>query len=85
MTFWIEWVLAVHRAAWFPIIWGLGLERPGVAVPLEFAPALAGQVPMPPLRVIEGGLPTGHSGRTECTPARRPSRTAGKPRARTVR
>lgn len=77
MNFWIEWVLAVHRAAWFPVIWTLGLERPGVTVPLEFAPALAGQSPMPPLRVIEGG-------RTECTPARRPNRQAGKQRARIV-
>jgi hypothetical protein len=78
MNFWIEWALAIHRAVWFPLNWTLGLERPGVAVPLEYAPSLAGQAPMPPLRVIQGGL-------AECTPTRRPSRTAGKQRARIVR
>lgn len=47
MNFWIEWALAVHRAVWFPFNWTLGLERPGMEVPVEFAPALAGQPTLP--------------------------------------
>jgi hypothetical protein len=58
MNFWIEWTLAVHRALWFPLNWTLGLERPGIALPVEFAPAIAGAIegPPPPLTIIEGGL-----------------------------
>lgn len=34
VSFFIEWWLAVHRAAWFPVHWALGLERPGIVVPM---------------------------------------------------
>jgi hypothetical protein len=40
MRFWIEWMLAVHRAVWFPFNWATGLERPGIALPVELAPAM---------------------------------------------
>lgn len=53
MRFWIEWALAIHRAVWFPAIWALGLERPGIDAPPDLA--LTG-AEGPALRVIEGGL-----------------------------
>lgn len=51
--FWCEWMLAVHRAVWFPFNWATGLERPGVAPPVEFAPALM-TAPSTTGRTIEG-------------------------------
>jgi hypothetical protein len=59
MNFWIEWALAVHRAVWFPLNWTLGLERPGIELPVEYAPAMAGAADIPPpVAVIEGGMST---------------------------
>ena len=55
MKFWIEWALAIHRAVWFPLLWGSGLERSAVEAPPELA-ALSGGSPRPSLHVIEGGL-----------------------------
>lgn len=53
MKFWFEWMLAIHQAVWFPFNWFTGLERPSVAMPADFAPALmAGPVVAP--RTIEG-------------------------------
>jgi hypothetical protein len=40
IKFWFEWMLAIHQAVWFPFNWFTGLERPSVAMPTEFAPAL---------------------------------------------
>lgn len=40
MKFWVEWMLVIHQAVWFPFHWFTGLERPSVAMPAEFAPAL---------------------------------------------
>ena len=60
MNFWIEWALAVHRAIWFPLNWTMGFERPGIELPVEFAPAIAGATDAPPpLKLIEGGLGMG--------------------------
>ncbi len=44
MRFWLEWMLAVHRAVWFPFHWATGLERPSVKLPVEYSPALAAAV-----------------------------------------
>lgn len=51
MQFWLKWMLAVHRAVWFPLHWVTGLERRSVAMPVEFAPAL---VAAPAIEAIEG-------------------------------
>jgi hypothetical protein len=45
MNFFIEWALAVHRAIWFPVFWSLGLDRPGVEIPLEIGMELATTAP----------------------------------------
>jgi hypothetical protein len=45
MNFFIEWALAVHRAIWFPVFWSLGLERPGIEVPLEAGLAITSTAP----------------------------------------
>ena len=29
-----EWILAVHRAIWFPVFYALGLERDGIEAPI---------------------------------------------------
>lgn len=29
-----EWMLAVHRAIWFPVLYALGLERDGIEAPI---------------------------------------------------
>jgi hypothetical protein len=55
MNFFMEWVLAVHRAVWFPLNWTLGLERPGVALPPEVAPHLDYGAGQPPLRLLKSG------------------------------
>jgi hypothetical protein len=55
MRFWIEWVLAMHRAFWFPLFWATGLERPGTELRVEFARAVNGATE-PSLVVIDGGL-----------------------------
>lgn len=54
MYFFLEWFIAANRAAWFPLIWALGLEAkaveppPGLLPEIDAAEALAG----PRLRVI---------------------------------
>ena len=58
----IEWMLLVHRAVWFPVNWALGLEGPSIELPAEFAPALFSRAVPPTLRVIKGGRPTRASG-----------------------
>ena len=70
MRFWIEWGLAMHRAFWFPLNWAMGLERPGIELPVEFAPVLAGATE-PSLTVIEGGL-------SDAPPKRRTARRSRK-------
>jgi hypothetical protein len=40
MKFWFEWMLAIHRAIWFPFNWTVGLERPPMAAPVDFSPML---------------------------------------------
>lgn len=42
--FYSEWWLAVYRAVWFPMHWWMGLESPGVPVPMldESAPPIPG-------------------------------------------
>jgi hypothetical protein len=55
MNFWTEWALAVHRAVWFPLNWTLGLERPGINAPDDFAElAVADAIKKPAFRVIRG-------------------------------
>lgn len=34
MSFLTEWVLAVHRAVWFPVLWMTGLEARAIGDPL---------------------------------------------------
>jgi hypothetical protein len=29
-----EWILAVHRAIWFPVLYAMGLERDGIEAPV---------------------------------------------------
>jgi hypothetical protein len=55
MNFFTEWMLAVHRAIWFPLNYTLGLERPSVAMPAELAPHLSyGDRELPKFRMIKG-------------------------------
>lgn len=44
VSFYTEWWLAVYRAVWFPLHWWMGLESPGVPVPMldESAPPIPG-------------------------------------------
>lgn len=58
MFIFFDWMLAVHRIVWFPLNWTLGLERPGIELPVEFAPHIAaGQVnpDAPELRDVQPG------------------------------
>ena len=34
MSFLTEWVLAVHRAVWFPLLWMTGLEAQAIGDPV---------------------------------------------------
>lgn len=78
MRFWAEWALAVHRAVWFPFNWVTGLERQGVALPVEFGPAIAfgTERDQPSLRLIKSARAD-----AECITPRR-ARKAARKRAR---
>jgi hypothetical protein len=54
MNFWIEWVLATQRAAWFPLIWLLGLEAKAVEFPEDMLPRPGG-LDRDQLRIIGPG------------------------------
>jgi hypothetical protein len=35
-----EWLIAMHKAAWFPLIWLLGLEATSVSLPQDMLPQI---------------------------------------------
>lgn len=52
MNFLAEWLIAMHKAAWFPLIWALGLEANSVELPQDMLPQL-GALDRDRLRLVE--------------------------------
>jgi len=54
MSFVSEWILAVHRAIWFPVLWSVGLEADGAEVEWPGAPEAADVTRVRSMVVEEG-------------------------------